>query len=73
MFKKILNDFIRIINFRRIYHRNFVNPFPGFENIYHDFDLFCSKFEINYEDYEYLKCIDCYDFHEIDDDLNFYI
>ena len=30
-FKKILNDFIRIINYRRIYHKNFVIPFPGFE------------------------------------------
>ena len=69
-FKKILNDFIRIINYRRRYHQNFVNPFPGFENIYHDFELFCSKFKINYEDYEYLKCID---YHDFDFDFNCYI
>ena len=68
-FKKILNDFIRIINHRRRYYQNFVNPFPGFENIYHDFELFCSKFKINYE---YLKCIDYYDF-DFDFDFNCYI
>ena len=61
-FKKILNDFIRIINYRRRYHQNFVIPFPGFENIYRDFELFCSKFKINYEDNEYLKCFDDFDF-----------
>ena len=72
-FKKILNDFIRIINYRRRYYQNFVNPFPGFENIYHDFELFCCKFKINYEDYEYLKCIDYYDFDYYDFDFNCYI
>ena len=57
-----LFNFIRIINYRRRYYQNFVNPFPGFENIYYDFELFCSKFKINYEDYEYLKCNDDFDF-----------
>ena len=61
-FKKILNDFIRITNYRRVYYQNFVTPFPGLENIYYDFELFCSKFKINYEDNEYLKCIDDFDF-----------
>ena len=61
-FKKILNDFIRIINYRRRYYQDFVNPFPGFENIYYDFELFFSKFKINYEDNEYLKCTDDFDF-----------
>ena len=71
-FKKILNDFIRIINYRRIYHKNFVIPFPGFENIYSDFELFCSKFEINYEDNEYLKCLDDFDF-DFDFDIDDYV
>ena len=65
--KKILNDFIRIINYRRIHHKNLVIPFPVFENIYSDFELFCSKFEINYKENEYLKCIDDYDFDDFDD------
>ena len=71
-FKKILNDFIRITNYRRIYYQNFVNPFPGFENIYHDFELFCSKFKINYEDNEYLKCFDIDDIDDLGDiDIDF--
>ena len=73
-FKKILNDFIRIINYRRIYHKNFVIPFPGFENIYGDFKIFCSKFEINYEGNEDLKCINDYDFDDFDDcDFNNFV
>ena len=63
-----LVTFKRIINYRRRYHQNFVIPFPGFENIYHDFELFCSKFKINYEDNEYLKCIDNFDFDDFDFD-----
>ena len=73
-FKKILNDFIRIINYRREYYQNFVIPFPGFENIYSDFELFCSKFKINYGDNEHLKCIDEFDFDDFDDfDFNSFI
>ena len=29
--------------------QNFVVPYPGFKNIYDDFELFCSKFKIKYE------------------------
>ena len=74
-FKINLNDFIRIIKYRRRYYQNFVIPFPGFENIYHDFELFCSKFKINYEDNEHLKCIDDFDFdnNDIDFDFNSYV
>ena len=61
-FKINLNDFIRIIKYRRRYYQNFVIPFPGFENIYHDFEIFCSKFKINYGDNKHLKCIDDFDF-----------
>ena len=28
----------------------FVDPYPGFKNIYDDYELFCSKFKINCED-----------------------
>ena len=28
----------------------FVDPYPGFKNIYDDFELFCSKFKIKYEE-----------------------
>ena len=70
VFKKIFNDFRRIINYRRRYHQNFDNPFPGFENIYHEIELFCSKFKIKYEDNEYLKCIDNFDFDNFDFDFD---
>ena len=29
---------------------SFIDPYPGFKNIYDDFELFCSKFKIKYED-----------------------
>ena len=29
---------------------SFIVPYPGFKNIYDDFDLFFSKFKIKYED-----------------------
>ena len=28
----------------------FIDPYPGFKNIYDDYELFYSKFEIKYED-----------------------
>ena len=28
----------------------FIDPYPGFKNIYDDYELFCSKFKIKYED-----------------------
>ena len=28
----------------------FIDPYPGFKNIYDDFELFCSKFKIKYEE-----------------------
>ena len=28
----------------------FIDPYPGFKNIYDDFKLFCSKFKVKYED-----------------------
>ena len=29
---------------------SFIDPYPGFKNIYDDFELFCSKFKIKYEE-----------------------
>ena len=28
----------------------FIDPYPGLKNIYDDYELFCSKFKIKYED-----------------------
>ena len=28
----------------------FIDPYPGLKNIYNDYELFCSKFKIKYED-----------------------
>ena len=73
-FKKILNDLIRIFNYRRRCYQNFNCPFPGLENIYFDFDLFCSKFKIDYEDYDYLKCKGVFDFDDLDlEDFNSFV
>ena len=51
--KKIFNDFNRLINYKKEAYlgdeQNFVYPYPGFRNIYDDFELFCSKFKIKYE------------------------
>ena len=51
--KKIFNDFNRLIEYRKDCYRgdeqNFIVPYPGFKNIYDDFELFCSKFKIKYD------------------------
>ena len=51
--KKKFNDFNNLINCRKDCYdgdeQNFVDPYPGFINIYDDFVLFCSKFKIKYE------------------------
>ena len=51
--KKNFNDFNNLINQRKDCYdgdeQNFVDPYPGFINIYDDFVLFCSKFKIKYE------------------------
>ena len=51
--KKNFNDFNNLINYRKDCYdgdeQNFVDPYPGFINIYDDFVLFCSKFKIKYE------------------------
>ena len=50
---KNFNDFNNLINYRKDCYdgdeQNFVDPYPGFINIYDDFVLFCSKFKIKYE------------------------
>ena len=51
--KKFFNDFNKLIKYKKdCYHgdeQNFIIPYPGFKNIYDDFELFCSKFKIKYE------------------------
>ena len=51
--KKNFNDFNNLINYRKDCYdgdeQNFVDPYPGFINIYDDFVLFCSKFKIKYD------------------------
>ena len=51
--KKNFNDFNNFINYKKECYsedeQNFVDPYPGFINIYDDFVLFCSKFKIKYE------------------------
>ena len=52
--KKIFFRFNQYINFcKSCYHEDdfpFIDPYPGLENIYDDFELFCSKFKIKYEE-----------------------
>ena len=51
--KKNFNDFNKLINYKKDSYsgdeQNFIVPYPGFKNIYDDFELFCSKFKIKYE------------------------
>ena len=47
---KIFNNFKKTINSYHGDEHIFVDPYPGFKNIYYDFELFCSKFKIRYED-----------------------
>ena len=52
--KKNFYDFNQYIEFcKNCYDEDdvpFIDPYPGFKNIYDDFELFCSKFKIKYED-----------------------
>ena len=47
--KKNFNNFKKTINSYHGDEQNFIVPYPGFKNIYDDFELFCSKFKIKYE------------------------
>ena len=53
-FKKNFHDFKQYINFCKSCFDDddepFIDPYPGFKNIYDDFELFCSKFKIKYEE-----------------------
>ena len=52
--KKNFHDFKQYINFCKSCFDDddepFIDPYPGFKNIYDDFELFCSKFKIKYEE-----------------------
>ena len=51
--KKNFIDFNQYIEFCKYCYDDetfFIDPYPGFKNIYYDFVLFSSKFKIKYED-----------------------
>ena len=52
--KKNFINFNQYIQFcKDCYHEDeqiFIDPYPGFKNIYDDYELFCSKFKIKYEE-----------------------
>ena len=52
--KKNFYDFNQCIEFcKNCYDEDdlcYIDPYPGFKNIYDDFELFCSKFKMKYED-----------------------
>ena len=52
--KKNFNNFNQYVQFcNDCYHEDnqiFIDPYPGLKNIYDDYELFCSKFKIKYED-----------------------
>ena len=60
--KKEFNNFTQYINFCKDcyddHDQAFVEPYPGFKNIYNDFELFCSKFKIKYEEFIVIYDID---------------
>ena len=48
--KENFDNFNQLINYRLEYEDDdFYNPYPGFKNIYGDFELFFSKLKIKYE------------------------
>ena len=52
--KKNFHNFKQYINFCKCCYDDhdepFIDPYPGFKNIYDDYELFCSKFKIEYEE-----------------------
>ena len=59
--KENFNNFNQYINFRKECYEDdepFIDPYPGFKNIYDDFELFFSKLKIKYEEYIYYTEID---------------
>ena len=51
--KKNFDNFNQYIQFCKDCYDDdqiFIDPYPGLKNIYDDYELFCSKFKIKYED-----------------------
>ena len=52
--KKNFHNFKQYINFCKCCYDDddepFIDPYPAFKKIYDDYELFCSKFKIKYED-----------------------
>ena len=54
--KKNFNNFNQYINFSKDCYEDdepFIDPYPGFKNVYDDFELFFSKLKIKYKEYIY--------------------
>ena len=54
--KKNFNNFNQYINFCKDCYEDdepFIDPYPGFKNVYDDFELFFSKLKIKYKEYIY--------------------
>ena len=70
--KEDFNNFTQYIKFvKDCYHEDeqaFIDPYPGFENIYEDFELFCSKFKIKYEEVTVIYDSDDSYGHNVSDD-----
>ena len=57
--KKNFLNFNQYINFCKYCYDDddvpFINPYPGFKNIFDDFELFFSKFKIKYKEFIYVS------------------
>ena len=54
--KKNFNNFNQYINFCKDCYEDdepFIDPYPGFKNVYDDFELLFSKLKIKYKEYIY--------------------
>ena len=77
--KRNFNDFIKYINFCKDCYDDddddgpFIDPYPGFKNIYDAYDLFCSKFKIKYEEDSDSGSFWDYSDSDSDSDINIYI
>ena len=54
--KKNFNNFNQYLNFcKECYDDEPFDPYPGFKNIYDDFELFFSKLKIKYKEFIYIR------------------
>ena len=69
--KKNFNNFNQYIEFCKDCYDDdddpFINPYPGFKNIYDDFELFFSKLKIKYKEFIYVNDSDSDSDSDIED------